>query len=193
MTLDSIFWIASCTKMIAGIAAMQLVEQGKLILDDADFAEKLAPELKRAKILKGFGDDDKPILVEKKNRITLRMLLSHTAGFGYTFFNPEIRKLGFPTGIDEFSGRIEDVNTPLLFEPGTKWMYGVSPHIISESLKTHLQTDKYRLGWCPCRTSFGFIPQRLFPETHLRSTRYQEHLHVPNSQDERETSTYALP
>jgi CubicO group peptidase (beta-lactamase class C family) len=78
MTLDNIFWIASCTKMIGGIAAMQLVEQGKLTLDDADLAEKLAPELKRAKILKGFGEDGKPILVEKKNRITLRMLLSHT-------------------------------------------------------------------------------------------------------------------
>lgn len=81
MTLDSIFWIASCTKMIAGIAAMQLVEQGELKLDDADLAEKLAPELKRAKILKGFGEDGKPNLVEKKNRITLRMLLSHTGMF----------------------------------------------------------------------------------------------------------------
>lgn len=43
MTLDHSFWIASCTKMITGIAAMQLVEQGKLTLDDVELVEKLAP------------------------------------------------------------------------------------------------------------------------------------------------------
>jgi len=126
MTLDSVFWIASCTKMIAGIACMQLVEQGKLSLDDSDLAEKLCPEFKLVKILKGWGEDGKPILVEKTKRITLRMLLSHTAGFGYTFFNPEIRKFGLPVGIDEFSGRVEDVFSPLLFEPGTKFNYGTN-------------------------------------------------------------------
>lgn len=78
MTLDSVFWIASCTKMIGGIVCIQLVEQGKLSLDDADLAEKLCPELKEVKILRGYGQDEKPILVEKKNRITLRKLLSHT-------------------------------------------------------------------------------------------------------------------
>ena len=60
---------------------MQFVEQGKLSLDDADLAEKLVPELKMVKILKGWGDDGKPILAEKTKRITLRMLLSHTGGF----------------------------------------------------------------------------------------------------------------
>lgn len=66
--------------MIAGLACMQLVEQGKLDLDSADQAEQYCPELKAVKILEGFDDEDKPILKEKKNRITLRMLLSHTGG-----------------------------------------------------------------------------------------------------------------
>lgn len=57
---------------------MQLVEQGKLSLDDADQAEKICPEFKQAKIIEGFESNGKPILKEKKNRITLRMLLSHT-------------------------------------------------------------------------------------------------------------------
>lgn len=78
MTLDSVFWIASCTKMITGVACMQLVEQGKLSLDDADLVEKLCPELKSVKILKGFDENGKPVLVKKKTGITLRMLLSHT-------------------------------------------------------------------------------------------------------------------
>jgi len=57
---------------------MQLVEQAKIGLDDADAVEKIAPELRDMKILKGFDGNDRPILVEKKNRITLRHLLSHT-------------------------------------------------------------------------------------------------------------------
>ena len=78
VTLESVFWIASCTKMIVGIAAMQLVEQGALTLDDPDLVEKLAPELKQVKILTGFDEKGKPQLVDKKKNITLRMLLSHT-------------------------------------------------------------------------------------------------------------------
>jgi CubicO group peptidase (beta-lactamase class C family) len=73
MTLDNVFWIASCTKMIAGIAVMQLVEQGKLHLDDGDEIEKLIPELKDIKVLQKDGT-----LVEKNKKITLRMLLTHT-------------------------------------------------------------------------------------------------------------------
>lgn len=78
MTLETIFWIASCTKMVCGIAAMQLCERGILALDDADLVERIAPELKTVRILKGFDKEERPVLVEKKTRITLRMLLSHT-------------------------------------------------------------------------------------------------------------------
>jgi CubicO group peptidase (beta-lactamase class C family) len=81
MTLDNIFWIASCTKMIAGIAVMQLVEQGKLHLDDGDEIEKLIPEFKDLKVLQKDGK-----LVEKNKKITLRMLLTHTGTF------PSIRR-----------------------------------------------------------------------------------------------------
>jgi CubicO group peptidase (beta-lactamase class C family) len=73
MTLESIYWIASCTKMICGLACMQLVEQGKLALDNSDLVEKHCPELKNVKVLQDDGT-----LVEKKKGITLRMLLTHT-------------------------------------------------------------------------------------------------------------------
>ena len=76
MTLDSVFWIASCTKMITGIACMQLVEQGKLHLDDGDETERLVSELKDVKVLQKDGS-----LVEKNKKITLRMLLTHTGAF----------------------------------------------------------------------------------------------------------------
>ncbi|KAG8530780.1 uncharacterized protein KY384_004137 [Bacidia gigantensis] len=126
MTLDTVFWIASCTKMIGGIAAMQLVEKGILRLDDADLVERIAPELVHIKILKGFDDTGRPQLVDKKNRITMRMLLSHTAGFEYTFFNEKVRLFGKPVGIDEVNADAHGIlSQPLLYEPGTDWSYGV--------------------------------------------------------------------
>ncbi|OJJ05771.1 hypothetical protein ASPVEDRAFT_199204 [Aspergillus versicolor CBS 583.65] len=120
MTLDNIFWIASCTKMLVGVACMQLVEQGVLKLDDGAQTESLCPELKTFQVLQEDGS-----LVDKNKAITLRMLLTHTAGFGYTFFNDRLREWSYPAGVDEFSGRIEDVKLPLLFQPGEGWEYGV--------------------------------------------------------------------
>lgn len=76
MKLDNVFWIASCTKMIAGIACMQLVEQGKLHLDDGEEIEKLIPEFKDIKVLQKDGK-----LAEKNKKITLRMLLTHTGAW----------------------------------------------------------------------------------------------------------------
>lgn len=73
MTLETIFWIASCTKMITGLACMQLVERGELSLDDAAQVERLCPELKDLKVLQPDGS-----LVAKKRGITLRLLLTHT-------------------------------------------------------------------------------------------------------------------
>lgn len=78
MTLDTVFWIASCTKLLATIACMQAVEEGKLKLDDAQQVYEVCPELKEVKVLQDDGS-----LVDKKADITLRMLLTHTAGFSY--------------------------------------------------------------------------------------------------------------
>ncbi|KAJ6113339.1 hypothetical protein N7523_006656 [Penicillium sp. IBT 18751x] len=120
MTLDTIFWIASCTKLLTAIACMQLVEQGHLELDNGSQLEALCPELKLLKVLRDDGT-----LQEKKVAITLRMLLTHTAGFGTTILNERLRNWSLPIGIDEFSGKIEDIKTPLLFQPGEGWQYGV--------------------------------------------------------------------
>jgi CubicO group peptidase (beta-lactamase class C family) len=78
MTLDTVFWIASCTKLLATMACMQAVEQGKLKLDEHKQVYELCPEIKNAKVLQ---DDGK--LVENEKDITLRMLLTHMSGYGY--------------------------------------------------------------------------------------------------------------
>lgn len=81
MDMDTVFWIASCTKLLCAIACMQACEQGKLKLDDAQFVYEHVPELKNVKVLEEGGK-----LVDKKGDITLRMLLSHTSGFGYELY-----------------------------------------------------------------------------------------------------------
>ena len=120
MTLENIYWIASCTKTVTSIACLQLVERGILDLDDGAQLENLCPELKDLKVFSPDGGFD-----DKKRQITLRMLLTHTAGFGYSFFSEKLRDWGYPAGVDEFSGRIQDLVHPLLFQPGEAWNYGV--------------------------------------------------------------------
>jgi len=90
MTADSVFWIASMTKAITSAAAMQLVEQGKLALD-RPIAEVL-PELGAPQVLEGFDAAGEPRLRPAKRAITLRHLITHTAGFCYDIWNPQIAR-----------------------------------------------------------------------------------------------------
>jgi methyl acetate hydrolase len=125
MTVDSVFWIASMTKAITSTAAMQLVERGKLALD-APIAEVL-PELASPKVLEGFDSAGEPRLRPAKRPITLRHLMTHTAGFGYDIWNPDLlryeEKTGTP-GIISCENRA--LTTPLTFDPGDKWDYGIN-------------------------------------------------------------------
>lgn len=82
MTFDTIFWLASCTKMLTGIACMQLVEQGILDLDNADQLDNLCPDLKKVQVV--TQDEDGTLRYSgQRRRITLRMLLSHTGRLTY--------------------------------------------------------------------------------------------------------------
>lgn len=123
---DTVFWIASCTKAITATACMQLVEQGKLTLDEP--VDKFIPELtSKAKILTGYDEHGEPKLQAPKNKITLRHLLTHTAGLGYTFYNQKILRFAEQRGDHlEWRFKKQDFDTPLLFEPGTAWNYGLN-------------------------------------------------------------------
>jgi CubicO group peptidase (beta-lactamase class C family) len=119
--LDTSFWIASCTKLVTSIAAMQLVEQGKLLLDDPETVKKYAPEIGKKKV---YADGRTP--AEQHTPVTLRMLLAHTAGFAYTFLDPRVGMYSRPIGVDEFAGDEKDLlNMPLFNQPGQVWEYGV--------------------------------------------------------------------
>ncbi len=91
MTADSVFWIASMTKAITCAAGMQLVEQGKLSLDEP--IGKLLPDLASPQVLEGFDASGEPKLRPAKKPITLRHLMTHTAGFAYDLWNGDMGEI----------------------------------------------------------------------------------------------------
>lgn len=123
MTPDTVMWIASMTKPVTGVAAMQLVEQGRLSLDAP--AANVVPELGRVRVLDGW-DGDQPRLREPKGAITLRNLLTHTSGYAYDIWNPDMDKYLNVMGLPRAgSGKHIALTTPLASDPGTRWEYGI--------------------------------------------------------------------
>ncbi len=124
MTLDTVVWIASMTKAITATAAMQLVEKGKLGLDRP--AREVVPELGAAKVLEGFDGAGQPRLRAPSRPITLRHLLTHTSGFAYEIWNPEIAQYQAVTGTPGITTCTNAaLTTPLMFDPGERWAYGI--------------------------------------------------------------------
>ena len=125
MTLDTVFRIASMTKAITSVAAMQLVEQGKLKLEGP--VPDIDPALGSPQVLEGFDGAGAPRLRPAKRPITLRQLLTHTAGFSYDIWDAHtqqyVKTLGLPA---RATGKLASVRTPLIFDPGDRWEYGVN-------------------------------------------------------------------
>ena len=115
MTADALFRIASMTKAVTSVAAMQLYEQGRFALDDP--AEKYLPELADLKVFESFDATGAYKVRAAAKKVTIRHLLTHTSGLGYGFTSPILRDFKPRDGEKYEAG-------PLLFEPGTQWIYG---------------------------------------------------------------------
>ena len=125
MTTDTVFAIFSCTKAITGTAILALVEDGKLDLDAP--AKTYAPEIGKAQVMDGIDADGKPKLRAPKRDVTTRMLMLHTAGFGYEFFNEKLRDSAKVTGQQSvITSSKAALGAPLLFDPGEQWEYGIN-------------------------------------------------------------------
>jgi CubicO group peptidase (beta-lactamase class C family) len=120
--LDTQFQIASMTKALVTLAAMQLVEAGQLELD-APVGKQL-PELADAQVLTGFGENGQPQLRPAARPITLRHLLTHTAGLGHFFIHPPVLQYFAATGMPA-PGTRASITMPLMFDPGESWEYAV--------------------------------------------------------------------
>jgi methyl acetate hydrolase len=119
LSADAIFFIASMTKAITTTAAMQLIERGKLSLDEP--AAKHLPELGTVKVFSGFDAGGKPMLKPATKPVTLRNLMTHTSGFCYDVWDKTM--FDYTSKLGAVKGNV-DPATPLMFEPGFRWQYG---------------------------------------------------------------------
>ena len=122
---DTIFWLLSMTKAITATACMQLVEQGRLRLDQP--AGEILPQLKSPQILDGFDTSGQPKLRPARNTITVRHLLTHTSGFTYSIWSDRLSQYEKVTGMPDIGYSVNGAfAAPLEFEPGERWEYGIS-------------------------------------------------------------------
>src|SRR5437879_5704783 len=142
MTADTVFWIASMTKAVTSTAAMQLVEQGKLALDRP--IAGLLPELAAPQVLEGFDAAGEPRLRSARRAITLRHLITHTAGFVYDIWNAEMGRYMERKGVPGIiSCQNAALALPLVFEPGEGWDYGINIDWVGKAVE---RASGQRLG-----------------------------------------------
>lgn len=132
MTKDTIFRIYSMTKPVTGVAMMILYEQGRWVPTDP--IAKYIPEFAHLKVFKGMDANGQPILEDPVHPPTMAELMSHTAGFTYGLFGAtpvdkmyrDARVLT-EGSLQEFIDKLAKL--PLLYQPGTKWVYSVAVDI----------------------------------------------------------------
>jgi CubicO group peptidase (beta-lactamase class C family) len=120
MSADTIFWLASMTKLVTSIAALQLIEEGALGLDQP--VADLRPDFADIPVLDGYGDDGKARLRPATDRPTIRHLITHTAGLGYAAMDPVLARYAEENKGDPALGHL----LPRRFDAGAGWLYGAS-------------------------------------------------------------------
>lgn len=134
MTVDTVIRIASMTKLITSVGAMQLVEQGRIGLDDPLGA--CLPELAAVQVLDGFDDDGAPRLRNPHRPVTLRHLLTHTSGFAYDIWNADILRYHEVTGAPTIDTlKRAALAVPLVCDPGERWEYGISTDWVGQVIE----------------------------------------------------------
>ncbi|KAI0884640.1 beta-lactamase family protein [Annulohypoxylon maeteangense] len=122
---DSVLAIASMTKLMTSIAAVQLVERGLITLDED--VTPLLPSLAKLEILTGFADDGTAITHKRTKPITLRTLLTHSSGVAYGWADPLLLKYIEWKKPDTNADTIDEAfDQPLVFEPGEGFTYSSS-------------------------------------------------------------------
>ncbi|TLS30057.1 hypothetical protein PpBr36_02805 [Pyricularia pennisetigena] len=127
--MDTVAAIASCTKLMTAVLAMQVVQDGLIGLDDPEQVARLLPKMGSHGVLEGFDENtDEPIIKPVQVPITLRVLLSHTSGNEYDLFNPDLAKWRMQRGEQPWVGATAEEKTsmPLTYQPGSSWRYSSS-------------------------------------------------------------------
>jgi CubicO group peptidase (beta-lactamase class C family) len=181
MRQDSIFRIYSMTKPVTGVAMMMLYEEGKW--SPGDPLSKYIPEFAGLKVLKGYDAQGKMLLEDPVHPPTMRELMTHTAGFGFGFGQSAENKLyqdehggNVVMGAPSFEEMIHRLaKLPLLYQPGTRWVYGVSMDI-----------QGYLVEKMSGRPFPQFLKERIFDPLGMSDTGF----YVPEEKKGRLTSLY---
>lgn len=161
MSFDTVCWLASMTKPLVGAAAMQLVEQGRLELDAP--AAKVLPELSAFQVIDGWDAGGEPRLRPPKRAMTLRHLLTHTSGFVYDTWNPDMARYASLRGLPRAgSGKDIALRIPLAFDPGERWEYGIGIDWAGKMIEA---ASGLRLG--------AYLKQNLFEPLGMHSTAFR--------------------
>jgi methyl acetate hydrolase len=124
MSPDSLVWLLSMTKAITAAACMQLIEQGKVLLEQP--AGEILPELRTPLVLQGFDAAGQPRLRAAKRPISVRHLLTHTSGFTYPIWSENLLRYQKATGMPDIAySKNGSFTAPLEFDPGDRWQYGI--------------------------------------------------------------------
>jgi methyl acetate hydrolase len=144
MTSDSRFQIASMTKAITSVGALQCVERGLLSRDEP--VSRWLPELADPQVITGFDNAGAPLLRPAARPITLRHLLTHTSGLGYDFMNVTQAQWRATQGEAPPHGSKAALMAPLLFDPGDRWEYGTNTDWVG--LAVEAATGETLDVWC---------------------------------------------
>ena len=184
---DDIFRLASMTKAVTTVAILQLYENGRLGLDDP--IHHYIPAFKKMEVLDHFNEEDSTYTTRPAERnITIRHLLTHSSGITYATFNPgAIQYLYTKYGINEgglyhasldteaFVNKI--AKTPLIFEPGEKYMYGLNMEVLGRIVEviSGQELDEY-------------FEQHIFEPVGMHDT----YFHLPDEKRERLVPIYSF-
>ncbi|TFK28569.1 beta-lactamase [Coprinopsis marcescibilis] len=137
VTPDSLFWICSMTKLLVGLAALQLIEQGKLSFDTP--VADIFPEFKDPVVLKDYYTNPNPTYEPAKEAITVLHLLTHSSGLYYkmggapdslpsSYTHDFTKENKYSEFFELLKGEYPGI--PLVFEPGTGFSYGYSSDVL---------------------------------------------------------------
>jgi methyl acetate hydrolase len=161
MTSDTVGWIASMTKAITSVAAVQCIERGLLRLDQP--AKEICPELGQVGVLTGFDANGQPRTRPPKRHITLRHLLTHSAGFSYEIWNTDMQKVQAAWSIPSVTEcKNKALTLPLLFDPGEAWEYGLNIDWVGKMIE---KVSGQRLG--------QFLSENIFQPLGMNSTAFK--------------------
>lgn len=179
MNHDTLFRIYSMTKPIIGAAMMILYEEGKWKLDDP--VHKYIPEFRDLEVYAGENKNGEPVLEEPEHAPTMRELMTHTAGFTYGVFgDTTVDEMYREKDVLDPDSSLADMidklaGIPLLYQPGTRWVYSVSVDI-----------QGYLVEKLSGKSLPDFLEERIFRPLGMRDTGF----YVPKEKRDRFAQLY---